>query len=142
MGDIIGIQDYIDSYWGGMSELGATTVWEQFDPCKKGAEHLEMYGNKYGCSLCHAWGAGPIALLGNYCVGVEPTDVAYKTFTVAPKPGRYKYFEAVVPVCGGSVSVKYRDKTVEASATVAGGTLEWNGRSVKIPVGETVSVNL
>ena len=77
MGDIVGIQDYIDSYWGSMIELGATTVWEQFDPCKNGTEHLEMYGEKYGCSLCHAWGAGPIALLGSYCVGVKPTDIAY-----------------------------------------------------------------
>lgn len=97
-----------------------------------------LYGNRYGCSLCHAWGAGPIALLGNYCVGVEPTDIAYKTFTVKPNPGRYNYFEAVVPVYGGSVSVKYRNGVVEASADVSGGTLIWNGKSAEIPVGETI----
>lgn len=138
MGDIVGIQDYIDSYWGGMLELGATSVWEKFDPLKNSIEHFAMYGNRYGCSLCHAWGAGPIALLGNYCVGVEPTDIAYKTFTVKPNPGRYNYFEAVVPVYGGSVSVKYRNGVVEASADVSGGTLIWNGKSAEIPVGETI----
>ena len=138
MGDILGIEDYIDSYWGGMLDLGATTVWEQFDPRKEGTEHFAMYGNKYGCSLCHAWGAGPIALIGNYLVGVKPTDVAYKTFTVAPSPGRYEHFEAVVPVCGGSVSVKYKDGSAFASATVQGGTLVWNGKMAEIPVGKTV----
>ena len=141
MGDIVGIQDYIDSYWGSMIELGATTVWEQFDPCKNGTEHLEMYGEKYGCSLCHAWGAGPIALLGSYCVGVKPTDIAYKTFRVVPNPGRYESFEAVVPVCGGRVSVKYNNGAIEVSATVSGGTLEWNGMSAEIPVGETIGFN-
>ena len=134
MGDIIGIQDYIDSYWGTMVRLGASSVWEQFDPRREGTEHLEMYGEKYGCSLCHAWGAGPIALLGIYCAGVRPTDTAYKTFDVAPNPGRYNSFEAVVPVCGGSVYVKYENGSVEASATVPGGTLYWNGVSAAIPV--------
>lgn len=134
MGDIIGIQDYIDSYWGTMVQLGASSVWEQFDPRREGTEHLEMYGEKYGCSLCHTWGAGPIALLGIYCAGVRPTDTAYKTFEVAPNPGRYNHFEAVVPVCGGSVSVKYENGSVKASATVPGGTLYWNGVSAEIPV--------
>ena len=138
MGDVTGIQDYIDSYWGGMLDLGATSVWEQFDPRKEGRAHLEMYGAEYGCSLCHAWGSGPIALLGNFVAGVTPTDVAYKTFTVAPTPGRYKNFRAVVPVCRGSVTVSYENGTVTASATVPGGTLIWNGQRAEIPVGENV----
>nr|GFC27259.1 hypothetical protein [Tanacetum cinerariifolium] len=28
------------SYWGGMLDLGATSFWEEYDPTKKGAEHL------------------------------------------------------------------------------------------------------
>lgn len=135
MGDIIGTQDYIDDYWGGMLALGATSVWEQFDPNQEGRAHLAMYGMEYGCSLCHAWGSGPIALLGRFCAGVTPTDVAYRTFDVAPNPGRYKQFSAVVPVNGGSVAVNYENGTVRASATVPGGTLRWNGKTAELPVG-------
>jgi alpha-L-rhamnosidase len=137
MGDIIGTQDFIDSYWGGMLALGATSVWEQFDPRKEGRAHLEMYGMEYGCSLCHAWGSGPIALLGQFCAGVTPTDVAYKTFDVKPNPGKYKQLHAVVPVCGGTVTVDYNNGVVTASATVPGGTLRFGGKTADIPtVGE------
>ncbi|MCQ2432104.1 MAG: alpha-rhamnosidase [Clostridia bacterium] len=133
MGDIETTQNYIDEYWGGMLKLGATTVWEQFDPRKHGVEHLEMYGMPYGCSLCHAWGSGPIALLGQFCAGVTPTSVGYETFDVAPQPGRYQHFDAVVPVQGGTVAVSYRDGKVKARATVPGGTLKFAGKSCEIP---------
>lgn len=53
----------MEDYWGGMLLLGATTVWEQYDPAETGTEHYAMYGMKYGRSLCHAWGAGPVFLL-------------------------------------------------------------------------------
>lgn len=140
LGDMETVQDFIDSYWGGMLDLGATSVWEQFDPRKEGRAHLEMYGDEYGCSLCHAWGSGPIALLGNYCAGVKLTDVAYRAFDVAPNPGKYKHFAAVVPVCGGSVSVTYKDDHVTARATVPGGTLYWNGKQATLPVNEAVTL--
>jgi hypothetical protein len=51
-------------YWGGMLNLGATSFWEEFNPSKKGTEHLAMYGRPFGKSLCHAWGASPLYLLG------------------------------------------------------------------------------
>ena len=140
MGDIIGTQDFIDSYWGGMLALGATSVWEQFDPRKEGRAHLEMYGMEYGCSLCHAWGSGPIALLGQFCAGVTPTDVAYKTFDVKPNPGKYKQLHAVVPVCGGTVTVDYNNGVVTASATVPGGTLRFGGKTAEIPTDGSVSL--
>jgi len=120
-----------------MMKLGATSVWEQFDPNKKGTEHLEMYGMKYGCSLCHAWGAGPIYLLGRYVLGVENTDIAYKSFKVEPKAGKYKRFEGIVPVNGGEVYVEYRENEdgshyVAAKADVEGGVLVFGGKEHKI----------
>lgn len=140
MGRVEEMQSYLDSYWGGMLALGATSVWEQYIPAQSGTEHLAMYGKRYGCSLCHAWGAGPIALLGQYCAGVEPTSVGYKTFEVKPRPGRYKTFDAVVPVNGGTVSVAYRDGVVTAKSTVAGGTLVFAGQRLAIPTGEAVVI--
>ena len=67
------IENVIKTYWKGMLDLGATTVWEEYNPNLSGAQHYEMYGNKYGKSLCHAWGASPIYLLGKYYLGVTPT---------------------------------------------------------------------
>ena len=140
MGRLESVQDYIDSYWGGMIDNGATSAWEEFDPRKSGAEHYAMYGEPYGCSLCHAWGSGPILLLGQYCAGVRPTSVGTETFEVAPKPGRYKSFRAVVPVANGKVEVTFADGRITALADVPGGVLKWNGKEAVIPAVEAVQL--
>ena len=62
----------VRAYWGGMVDLGAPSIWEQFDPNAQGVEHYAMYGSRFACSLCHAWGAGPIYLLGRYYLGRAP----------------------------------------------------------------------
>lgn len=139
-GEMEAVEDFIASYWGGMVDLGATTVWEQFDPNEEGIAHYAMYGQKFGRSLCHAWGSGPIALLGQYIAGVRPTDVAYESFEVAPAPGKYGHFNAVVPVKNGKVTVTYENGGVTALATRAGGVLKFAGRSVVMPAGEEVRI--
>ena len=54
----------IRDYWGGMLREGATSFWEKYVPTENGVQHLAMYGRPYGKSLCHAWGASPVYLLG------------------------------------------------------------------------------
>lgn len=132
------VQDYIDSYWGAMLDHGATSAWEEYIPSRHGIEHYEMYGDKYGCSLCHAWGSGPILLLGKYCAGVQPTAVGTATFEVKPDPGRYTHFDAVVPIGTGTVSVHYTKEQLCVQTDVPGGTLKFGGREAPIPVGETL----
>ena len=44
----------VRDYWGGMLSLGATTMWEQFDPREDFPAHYGMYGMKYDRSFCHA----------------------------------------------------------------------------------------
>ncbi len=127
-GNLKHIQDKIESYWGGIVDLGGTSIWEQYIPQRQGSEHYEMYGMKYGCSLCHAWGSGPIYLLGRFCLGVYPTGIGYKTFTVEPKPGKYKEFSGVVPLPCGEVSVKLRNGKLTVKAGADGGTLRWKGK--------------
>ena len=139
LGELDEMQEMLESYWGGMLRLGATTIWEQFDPRESGTEHLAMYGSKYGRSLCHAWGSGPIYLLGRYCLGVAPTDVAYRTFTVEPKLGRYTEMEGTVPLCGGKVDVRWKDGKVTVLSTKAGGTLRVGGKDYPLPAGEAVT---
>jgi hypothetical protein len=143
IGNVERAQEMILSYWYPMLELGATAIWEQFDPRETGVQHYSMYGDPYGRSLCHAWGAGPVCLLGRYVAGVEATDVAYITFDVAPRPGAYRTFDATVPVCGGDVRVEYDGgaRTVRATATRGGGTLKFGGKEAPMPANETVIIS-
>lgn len=140
LGDIESVQDYIGSYWGGMLKEGATTVWERYDPEASREESLAMYGMKYGTSLCHAWGSGPIYLLGKYCCGVSPTDVAYRTFQVRPDFGRYEEVQATVPVRDGVVEIGFHEKRLEVMATVPGGTLIYDGKTYDLPANERIVV--
>lgn len=140
MGRMETLQDYIDSYWGGMIENGATSAWEEYIPSRKGIEHYEMYGDKYGCSLCHAWGSGPILLLGKYCAGVRPTSVGTASFEVAPCPGRYQHFDACVPIGEGTVRVTYAEGHVTVETDVPGGVLRFAGGEWAIPTGKPLTV--
>ncbi len=140
LGEIEQVQDYIEWYWGGMLDKGATTTWERCDPEASWEETLAMYGMKYGTSLCHAWGGGPIYLLGRYCCGVAPTEVGYKTFEMKPAFGRYKEIRAAVPVKDGVVEIGLRDGKLEVLATVPGGTLIFGGKEYELPANVKVSV--
>ncbi len=141
MGKLSAAQKKIESYWGGMVALGATSIWEEFIPEHKGIEHYGMYGMKYGCSLCHAWGGGPIYLLGRYCLGVYPTSVGYETFAVEPNRGMYKHIDGKVPLPeGGEVSVYMDAHRCTVKTDRAGGVLIVKGEKYAIPVGEEFTV--
>lgn len=140
LGHIEAAQEMIDSYWGGMLRLGATTIWEQYDPTESGIAHYRMYGCKFGKSLCHAWGSGPIYLLGRYCLGVRPTSVGSKTFTVEPNPGVYKEIHGVVPMRGGSVRVDVKDGKTTVFTELSGGTLIAGGKEYAIEAGKPLTV--
>ena len=64
LGETQRVYDTMLSYWGGMLDKGAVTFWEEYNPEETGAEMYSMYGDPYGKSLCHAWGASPIYLVG------------------------------------------------------------------------------
>lgn len=140
----IGNFDYIENkirtYWKGMLDLGATTVWEEYNPNLSGAEHYQMYGNKYGKSLCHAWGAAPIYLLGRYFLGVGPTQDGYETFEVRPHLGGFEYIKGTVPINGGEVRVYLSKDKLSVTATKSGGTLIWNGKSYKLEAGKEMCI--
>ena len=128
------------SYWSDMLKLGATTIWEEYDPTKQGIEHYEMYGGKYEKSLCHAWGAGVIYLFGRYYLGVKATDIGYKTFTVSPNLGGLKSIKGVVPIVNGTVEVQLDDNTLVVSATRDGGTLIYKGKEYPIFPNEKIEI--
>ena len=136
------IENMIKTYWKGMLDLGATTVWEEYNPNLSGAQHYEMYGNKYGKSLCHAWGASPIYLLGKYYLGVTPTSSGYETFEVKPYLGGFKFIDGVVPIKDGSVRVKLSKDKLSVVATKNGGTLIWAGKSYALEANKELNMNI
>ncbi|MBQ8556061.1 MAG: alpha-rhamnosidase [Clostridia bacterium] len=121
-------------YWGTMIDQGATSVWEEYSPDEPMEAQYGMYGDQFGKSLCHAWGASPIYLLGRWFIGVTPTSPGYATFDVRPEPCGLDWFEGNVPIgkWHGEVHVRVQDGVCTACATVDGGTLYWKGKSVQL----------
>ena len=135
----MGEQPYVlremKAYWGGMLNLGATSFWEEYNPTKNGTEHLAMYGRKFGKSLCHAWGASPIYLLGKYYLGVKPTSPGYKTYLVEPNLGGLKWMQGKVPTPDGDIELYVSTNQVKVKGVAGVGTLHI--KSTVKPTGAT-----
>ena len=117
------VLDEMRSYWGGMLEKGATTFWELYRPGETGKDVYEMYGRPFGRSLCHAWGASPLYLLGRYYLGVRPLSPGYKTYSVSPCLGGLGWMEGRVPTPTGDISVSVRNGRVRVKGNGGVGTL-------------------
>lgn len=128
-------------YWGGMLDRGAVTFWEEFDPKQHGKEMYAMYGDRYGKSLCHAWGASPIYLLGRHFLGLRPTKPGYETFEVTPHLAAFDDLHAVMPVKGGTVTFDKKDGRLSLTASRDGGNVIVAGQRQVLPAGETVVVD-
>lgn len=113
----------IKEYWGGMLSRGATTFWEQYDPAQKGAAQYAMYGRPFGKSLCHAWGASPLYLLGKYYLGVQPLAPGYKKYKVEPALGGLEWIEGEVPTPDGHVHEYCSREKIVVYANEGTGTL-------------------
>ena len=113
----------IESYWGGMLDEGATSFWELYDSSQKGSEKYSMYGRKYGKSLCHAWGASPLYLLGKYFIGLEPAEPGYKSFRLAPRLTQTEKYSVCYPLPAGEVSLSYDGSQMRVSSSGANGLL-------------------
>lgn len=131
MGETKYVMDEMRSYWGGMLKEGATSFWEKYDPKETGVQHLAMYQRPYRKSLCHAWGASPIYLLGKYFIGVKPTAPGYQEFEIRPVLGDLKWMEGVVPTPKGSVKVYMDGKMIKVSASEGQGYLYFRSKKPK-----------
>ena len=99
----------VRSYWGGMLAEGASSFWELYNPKEKGLEKYAMYKRPFGKSLCHAWGAGPIYLLGRHILGVTPTKPGFAEYEVRPDTAGLCWIEGTVPTPHGEIYVSRRD---------------------------------
>jgi hypothetical protein len=125
------------SYWGGMLDLGVTAFWEEYYPEMEFPEHYAMYGDKFGKSLCHAWAATPIYLLGRYFLGVE---AGAEGFTAAPDPGGFDWIEGRVPSALGDIEIYADRKIIRVYSEKSRGTLIHGGKVMEIKAGERVEI--
>ena len=124
------------NYWGGMLQEGATSFWEKYNPEETGIQHLTMYGRPYGKSLCHAWGASPIYLLGKYYLGVQPTKAGYEEYTICPVLGDLEWMEGKVPTPHGPISIRADRHSISILAPYGKGRLLLNGKEYEIKANE------
>ena len=143
----------IRDYWGGMLREGATTFWEKYnpefsvglDPLPAGASprapHLTMYGRPYGKSLCHAWGASPVYLLGRYYLGVEPTAPGYSAWIAKPVLADLEWMRGDVPTPFGPIhlDVDRHHVTITTPPGIGTGQLIVAGQSIEVHAGETIT---
>ena len=129
-------------YWGGMLREGATSFWEKYVPTETGIQHLAMYGRPYGKSLCHAWGASPVYLLGKYYLGVKPTKPGYEEYEVRPALGDLEWMKGDVPTPHGMIHVEMDRKQIKIRATEGRGTLYYKDQQVDIKPNQEVVLTL
>lgn len=129
MGEQKAVMKEMKDYWGGMIREGATSFWEKYNPTDKGTQHLAMYGRPYGKSLCHAWGASPIYLLGKYYLGIQPVKAGYNEFVINPALGGLKWMEGSVPTPHGDIKLYMDTKTIKVTATEGKGYLNFSSKS-------------
>lgn len=130
---------FVRDYWGGMLKLGATSVWEAYDPDQKGDEHYAMYGRPFGKSLCHAWGANPVYLFGKYLLGVKPTSPGYATYTIEPTLAGLEWIRGKVPTPDGTIELYMNKKEIRVKTAKGKGILRIESQK-KPKVEEGVSI--
>ena len=126
------VLDSIRSYWGGMLERGAVTFWEEFDPAVTGPAQYDMYGDKFGKSLCHAWSASPIYLIARYVVGLEINGPEGTDFVLTPRLEQFTSLDCTLPVGakGGYVHVLWDGSELQVRTNCRDGVLQLGGKQI------------
>ncbi len=135
------VLEEIKRYWGGMLDEGATSFWEAYDEREKGPEKYAMYGRRYGKSLCHAWGASPLYLIGRYFVGLSPAEDG-SSFLLEPKLAGLGDVNSVMPLSKGEVRVEKKGNRLRACSSELCGKLIVEGKEYALLPREEIEVIL
>jgi SSS family transporter len=131
----------IKDYWGGMLANGATSFWEKYDPQEHGAQHYAMYGRPFGRSLCHAWGASPLYLLGKYFLGVRPLTAGYDTYEIEPHLGGLQWMEGEVPTPHGNIKISCTRTQIKIHSADGKGTLRLKEKNILLEPNKDYTIN-
>lgn len=104
--------DLIRHYWGGMLDRGASTFWESFDPAEDRDQELQLYGRRWGVSLCHGWSGAVVAALAGHILGVRPTQPGFTAVAVEPAAVDLAWVRGSVPTSDGPIQVNRTGDTL------------------------------
>jgi alpha-L-rhamnosidase len=96
----------IREHWSGMLTDPHPTTWEARDPTQTGDDRWAFYQRPFAKSLCHVWGAGPAAFLGEDLPGVAPTSPGWATLRWRPGRLPLTWLRSRVPTPHGLVEVE------------------------------------
>jgi alpha-L-rhamnosidase len=117
---------YIRRHWGHALKIGATTLWEAFDPTWIGDDPhaVSMVGAGYAryggyeTSLCHGWSSGPAAWLLSAVLGIAPEEPGFARVRFEPNLGGLEWAEGSVPTPQGMVRVNLRRRPGQKSLAI------------------------
>ena len=89
--------DAMKREWGAMIDDGLRTCVETF----------KNDSGEWGRSIAHAWSAAPAVYLKTEILGVKPSDIGYRKFTVEPHPCGLTHAEGAVPTPYGNIRVSW-----------------------------------
>jgi hypothetical protein len=100
---------WIRTYWGGMMDEGATSLWEAYDlhwP-KDNPHHALVADGRTGyfVSLAHGWSSGPTAWLMDELLGVRAIEPGYSKAVIRPDLAGLEWMEGSVPTPHGLIHV-------------------------------------
>ncbi|HYE04392.1 MAG TPA: alpha-L-rhamnosidase C-terminal domain-containing protein [Planctomycetota bacterium] len=100
-----------------MVEAPVATLWEFWTRGGWGTEN-------------HAWAGGPLTLLSQIAVGIDPLEPGYRRFRVRPRPGPLTTLSATVPSARGIIRAAFTRRA-------GGGTL-----TLEVPTGSQAVIDL
>ena len=123
-GNYTGAMDIIRNYWGTMLDLGATSVWEDFDiewiENAARIDELVPEGKKdihrdcgaycyegYRHSFCHGWASGPTAWLSQHVLGVEIVEPGCRKVRITPHLGDLEWVDGTFPTPYGQIEIRH-----------------------------------
>ena len=96
----------------------------------------------FGKSLCHAWGAGPIDLIGRYVAGFRAESPGCRAFALEPRPSGLTALDTVIPLPdGGQVRLCWNERELRILTDRSGGALIWQGRRIPLERGQELRVS-
>ncbi|QIG39486.1 hypothetical protein G5T42_08305 [Microbacterium sp. 4R-513] len=120
----------IERVWGGMLDRGPGTFWEE---ATLAGDPFAMYGRPFGRSLCHAWSAGPAAIIPEAVLGILPLDDGWSSFTVEPSLAHLDWAALVVPAALGDIVVSADRDAVEVDVPPGAALVHPGGDRVEGP---------
>ncbi|MFP5266677.1 MAG: alpha-L-rhamnosidase C-terminal domain-containing protein, partial [Acidobacteriota bacterium] len=102
--------NWIRQYWGGMTQEGATSFWEGYDPAwYKGVDfHASLQADNmsgYRVSLAHGWSSGVTPWLMEQVIGIKATGPGFSTVNIRPDLLDLSWAEGGEPTPRGMLKV-------------------------------------